>query len=251
MVAMGLKYYRFSLSWARMLPDGTINNKNPDGIRYYNDLINELLANDITPMVTLYHWDLPQALQDQGGWANESIIDHFDDYAAYSFESFGDRVKFWLTFNEPWVVALAGHETAQMAPGIADPGVMAYIVGHTIIKAHAQAWHNYDDNFRSIQQGRCGITLNSDFFIPHDSDNPEHVEAAETSQQFMLGWFASSIYKNGHYPDVLREKIDSKSSDQGFAQSRLPTFTDDEATYIYGTRYVYTVFYRLVNFKAN
>ncbi len=236
MVKMGLKYYRFSLSWARLLPDGTINNKNQAGLDYYNNLINLLIANGISPMVTLYHWDLPQALQDDGGWANENIIEHFDNYAAYCFEMFGDRVKFWLTFNEPWVVALLGHETGQMAPGFEEPGTLAYVVAHNIIKSHARAWHNFNDNFRANIGGQCGITLNCDFFTPFNSDDEADVFAANTSLHFMMGWFAHPIHKDGHYPEVMRTKIDTKSELQGYNVSRLPMFTDDEATYIAGTR---------------
>ena len=236
MVDMGLNFYRFSISWARLLPDGTIDNKNPAGLQYYNNLIDELLAKKITPMVTLYHWDLPQALQDIGGWANEELVDHFEDYAEYCFQEFGDRVKFWITFNEPWVVSLAGHETGEMAPGFTEQGTLSYIVSHTMIKSHARAWHNYRKNFKVRQGGQCGITLNCDFFTPFNPDDPTDVEAAQTSLQFMMGWFASPVYKTGHYPDVMREKIDSKSVLQGLNESRLPTFTEEEAEYIRGTR---------------
>ena len=91
---MQVDFYRFSLSWSRLLPDGTVDNVNPDGVRYYNDLINGLLAKGITPMVTLYHWDLPQALQEvgEGGWLDDSIVDRFVDYADLAFKTFGDRV---------------------------------------------------------------------------------------------------------------------------------------------------------------
>ena len=236
MVTMGLKYYRFSISWARLLPDGTPSSENPAGLAYYNNLINELIANDISPMVTLYHWDLPQALQDQfGGWEGEEIIEHFNNYASYCYEKFGDRVKFWITFNEPWVIAVP-YEDAGMAPGILGPGTKVYTVGHNIIKSHAKAWHTYNDQFRSSQNGLCGITLNSDYFAPGDPDNEKDVEAAMTSQQFMLGWFGCPIFKTGHYPEQMRTMVDSKSAGQGYSESRLPTFTEEEAAYNLGTR---------------
>ncbi|PIK55222.1 hypothetical protein BSL78_07952 [Apostichopus japonicus] len=98
---MGLSYYRFSLSWPRILPNGRPDSASADGLRYYNALINELLDNGINPQVTLYHWDLPQALEDEGGFLSDDFPEWFNDYANYCFEQFGDRVKFWITFNEP------------------------------------------------------------------------------------------------------------------------------------------------------
>lgn len=152
MADMGIPYYRFSLSWSRLLPDGTVNNSNPDGLRYYNALIDSLLDNNITPMVTLYHWDLPQALQDRGGWNNEDSIHWFNEYADYCFQNFGDRVKFWITFNEPWVFIMYGYGDGQFAPGL-DGGkaIRVYRVTHNVIRAHAHAWHTYDEIYREEQ----------------------------------------------------------------------------------------------------
>ncbi|XP_071963681.1 lactase/phlorizin hydrolase-like [Antedon mediterranea] len=233
--AMGLGYYRFSLSWPRILPDGTINNINAKGVEYYSNLIDALLVECITPMVTLYHWDLPQALQDVGGWANETIVDHFNDYADFCFKTFGTRVKFWLTFNEPWIVTLLGYGDGSFAPGIADPAITVYVVTHNIIKSHAAAWHTYDDNYRSSQKGQVGITLNSDFIEPADRSNPEDVAAADRCLQFQVGWFAHPIYVDGDYPQVMKEYIAEKSAMQNYTKSRLPEFTDEEKAYIKGT----------------
>ena len=140
MKAMGLQFYRFSISWPRLMPDGTAASLSADGLRYYNNLIDELIANDISPMVTLYHWDLPQALQDHGGWANETIINNFNDYARACYENFGDRVKLWITFNEPWIVSLLGYGSGAFAPGIAEPAMLVYKVTHNIILSHAHAY---------------------------------------------------------------------------------------------------------------
>lgn len=121
--------YKFSVSWSRIFPAGTNDTINSKGVDYYNQLINGLLDSDIEPMVTLFHWDLPQALQVLGGWQNDSIIDAFVNYADFCFATFGDRVKFWITFHEPWTISYAGYGTGEHPPGIADPGVASYKVG--------------------------------------------------------------------------------------------------------------------------
>lgn len=120
--------YKFSISWSRIFPTGHGRSPNLRGVAYYNKLINSLLDSHIEPMATLFHWDLPQALQDQGGWQNESVVDAFLDYAAFCFSTFGDRVKLWVTFHEPWVMSYAGYGTGQHAPGISDPGVASFKV---------------------------------------------------------------------------------------------------------------------------
>uniref|UniRef100_A0A8C8R728 Lactase n=1 Tax=Pelusios castaneus TaxID=367368 RepID=A0A8C8R728_9SAUR len=201
------KLYKFSISWARIFPTGIRDSFSLQGVNYYNKLINSLLDSNIEPMVTLFHWDLPQALQDLGGWQNESIIDIFANYADFCFATFGDRVKLWITFHEPWVISYAGYGTGQHPPGIADPGVASFKVAHSIIKAHAKAWHVYDDKYRSQQRGKVGIVLNSDWAEPKTPTSSEDVKAAERYMQFMLGWFAHPIFVNGDYPDILKSQI--------------------------------------------
>lgn len=121
--------YKFSVSWPRIFPGGTNETINSKGVDYYSKLINRLLDSNIEPMVTLFHWDLPQALQVLGGWQNDSIIDTFVNYADFCFSTFGDRVKFWITFHEPWVISYAGYGTGEHPPGITDPGVASFKVG--------------------------------------------------------------------------------------------------------------------------
>ncbi|XP_038072995.1 lactase-phlorizin hydrolase-like [Patiria miniata] len=235
MKAMGLHYYRFSISWPRLMPDGTAASLSTDGVCYYNDLINELVANDIAPMVTLYHWDLPQALQNHGGWVNETIVDRFNDYARACYENFGDRVKLWITFNEPWIVSLLGHGSGAFAPGIAEPAITVYTVTHHLILSHALAYHTYRLDFKATQNGQVGITLNTDFIEPADRSKPADIEAADTTLQFNFGWFAHPIYIDGDYPEIMKTNIARKSAYQGFEKSRLPEFTTYQKALIKGT----------------
>ena len=149
---MGVDSYRFSIAWTRILAKGT-GEVNQKGIDYYNRVIDELALYNITPAVTLYHWDLPQALQDQGGWLNPDIAHWFEEYARIIFQAFGDRVKFWITLNEPYVVALQGHGTGEMAPGIKGEGILDYRAAHNLIRAHAKAYRLYHREFYAQQKG--------------------------------------------------------------------------------------------------
>ncbi|CAG0901510.1 unnamed protein product [Darwinula stevensoni] len=205
------------------------------GIDYYNDLIDGLLADGIQPMVTLHHWDLPQALEDRGGWLNAEVQDWFAEFARLCFQEFGDRVRLWITINEPWVVAWLGYGNGLNAPGVGDsPGIKTYVAGHNLLLAHAKAYRIYHEEFAAVQQGRIGITLNSNLREPLDPENPDDVEAAAVKQEFELGWFADPVYF-GDYPQSMKDKIAEKSSAQGFLQSRLPEFTDAEKELLLGS----------------
>lgn len=152
---MKVDHYRFSLSWARILPNGFSNEINPDGVAYYNNIINALIDNKIEPMVTIFHWDLPQNLQDLGGWANPILADYFEDYARVVFKLFGDRVKRWITINEPASICVGTYEYDDQAPtSVKTPGVGLYLCGKTILVAHAKAYRVYDLEFRKEQGGR-------------------------------------------------------------------------------------------------
>lgn len=174
---LGATVYRFSISWPRILPYGRANYVNPYGVAYYNALIDELLANGITPFVTMYHWDLPQNLSELGGWQNEDIVEWFEDYARVLYENFGDRVKHWLTINEPYVHCYQGFVTARHAPRVNLPATGFYECGRHILLAHAKAYHLYQNEFRS-QGGQVGIVLSMDWAYP-DSDSEEDAEAVK------------------------------------------------------------------------
>jgi len=218
---MGITAYRFSIAWPRVMPTGKkeINEK---GIQFYNDLIDALLEAGITPWVTLYHWDLPLALQlEDDGWLGETISDHFAAYADLCFDRFGDRVKHWITLNEPWVVAILGYGQGIFAPGRISNSE-PYLAGHHLILAHAKAVHVYRDKY-GHQNGTIGITNNCDWREPL-TNKKEDIEAAERAVQFFLAWFADPIYK-GDYPKVMKDRLGD----------RLPTFSSEDKQLILGT----------------
>ncbi|KAJ0055533.1 hypothetical protein NL108_005356, partial [Boleophthalmus pectinirostris] len=226
---LGLTHYRLSVSWARLLPDGTTQHVNHKGVQYYNKVIDDLLAAHVSPVVTLYHFDLPQALQDQGGWKSSNIASFFNSYAQFCFQTFGDRVKLWITINEPYVCAKLGHEDGIHAPGLKEPGVAAYLVGHNMLRAHALAWHSYDKIFRPKQKGLVSLALNSDWLEALDPDCAEDIAATQRHFAFTLGWFASPVFVTGDYPEVMRTVIEANSQKYGYTgESRLPFFSKDE-----------------------
>ncbi|XP_023192574.1 lactase-phlorizin hydrolase isoform X2 [Xiphophorus maculatus] len=239
--ALKVKTYRFSLSWSRIFPNGRRESLNQKGVDYYNRLINGLLARKITPMVTIYHWDLPQALQDIGGWQNVEMINIFNDYCDFCFATFGDRVKFWMTMNDPQGLAWLGYGTGQIPPNIKEPGTAPYQVAHNLIKAHATAYHTYDNKYRASQRGMVSIALNAEWVEPKDINVPRDLVAADRAMQFNLGWFAHPIFKNGDYPEAMKAQVLVKSELQGLSQSRLPSFTEEEKNSIKGTADMFCV----------
>ena len=218
---LGVNSYRLSLSWSRIMPEGK-NAINEEGVNFYNEIIDELLENNITPWVTLYHWDLPLALQlEDDGWLGESIIDYFVEYADVCFKRFGDRVKNWITLNEPWVVAILGYGHGVFAPGRVSE-VEPYKVAHNLLLAHAYAVDHYRANYSS-QNGSIGITNNCDWREPL-TDSKSDIDASQRALEFFLGWFADPIYL-GDYPQVMKERIGEK----------LPEFTKKEKELLKGS----------------
>ncbi len=222
MADLGLKAYRLSISWSRILPTGR-GEVNPEGIRFYSGLIDELLAHGITPWVTLYHWDLPLALQlEMDGWRNPAIADAFAEYAAVCFEHFGDRVKHWITLNEPWVVSIFGYGNGVMAPGRVSTSE-PYEVAHQLLRAHANAVHVYRTRFQDSQKGTIGITNNCDWREPL-TDSDQDKEAAQRALEFFLGWFADPLYF-GDYPECMRSRV----------AERLPEFSPEDKELLVGS----------------
>lgn len=132
-------------------------------------------------MVTLYHWELPQTLQELGGWTNPHMIDWYGDYAKIAFELFGDRVKFWITVNEPHLICHRGYGTTTMAPRLNMQGTGEYLCAKNLMLAHARAWHIYDDEYRSTQKGNISITISATWYEP---ESEKDAAAAEDYNQF-------------------------------------------------------------------
>ncbi len=227
MAELGLRAYRFSISWPRVIPTGRVGEDgegiNQEGLAFYGELIDALLEHDIEPWVTLYHWDLPLALQEQGGgWLNAEIAEDFTDYARTCFEAFGDRVKNWITFNEPWVVTVLGYGQGVFAPG-RESNVEPYVAGHHILRSHAKAVDCYRSEF-GHQNGQIGIANNCDWREPL-TESPKDVAAAQRALEFFLAWFADPVFKTGDYPAVMRDRLGD----------RLPKFTPEESAALLGS----------------
>lgn len=233
----GVDYYRFSLSWTRIFPQGYISYINQPGVDYYNNLINKLIENGIEPVITLYHWDLPQMFSPFGSWTTSEIVGLFGSYSRKVFELFGDRVKTWITFNEPKIICQDFNEfmgNATRGSNAPYPnGIIEYLCTHNVIKAHAEAYHIYDKEFRAEQKGRISITLNFEWAEPA-SNSPEDIEAAEQRRQFEFGLYANPII-NFDYPQIVKQRIAERSKLEGFPRSRLPEFTLAEKLWIRGT----------------
>ncbi|XP_074030001.1 myrosinase 1 [Leptinotarsa decemlineata] len=230
---IGVNLYRFSISWSRILPNGLANNINEKGVQYYKNLLSELKANDIEPFVTLYHNDLPLALEEMGGFLNESFPDWFADYARVCFDRFGDDVNLWGTFNEPSLTCPGGYGRGDTAPEVKYSGFGEYICGHHVIKAHAKAYHIYDEEFRSQQNGRISMVQSVNYGLPR-SNSSEDIHASELKLAFDLGWMLHPIVY-GDYPEKMKLRVASRSKFEGLEKSRLPEFTEEEKAYNKGT----------------
>ncbi|CAH0702842.1 unnamed protein product [Spodoptera exigua] len=234
--SMGVDHYRLSISWPRILPNGTDNNISYDGAKYYRTLFKELLKVNITPVVTLFHWDMPTPLMDLGGWSNPAIVDFFEDYARVAFNLYGDLVKMWTTINEPHQHCYNGYGRDYFVPALKSHGIGEYLCSHYILLAHARAYRLYEREFKPYQKGKVAITLDAFWADPKDPHKPEDVEAAENYLQMHLGIYAHPIFSDfGDYPSFVRERVNNMSSLQGFSRSRLPYFSDEEIKMLRGS----------------
>lgn len=197
---MGVDSYRFSISWSRLFPNGD-SQREERGFAFYHRLINELIANGIEPVITLYHWDLPQALQDNGGWANREIVSAFSDYAAACVAEYGDRVSKWITLNEPWVFTWLGHLAGVHAPGIQDLGVATAAAHHTAL-AHAEA----SKAMRAVNPNiEVGIALNMTTYRVTEPEDSELNQIETLLDGHLNRWWLDAMFY-GQYPtEVVAE----------------------------------------------
>jgi beta-glucosidase len=197
MQRLSLNAYRFSIAWPRIFPDG-YGRLNEAGLDFYSRLVDGLLARDIEPFVTLYHWDLPQALQDKGGWANRDTAKAFADLAGVLARRFGDRVTHWITHNEPGVTAVLGHVTGEMAPGATDPSLILPVTHHLLL-SHGLATQAI--RAESPRPAEVGITLNLATIEPA-SDREDDVMAARLFSGAWQDIFLEALYHQ-QYPEEL------------------------------------------------
>ncbi|MFY1627438.1 GH1 family beta-glucosidase [Micromonospora sp. WMMD723] len=196
MAELGLKSYRFSVSWPRVQPGGT-GGVNQEGLDFYRRLVDELLANGIEPWLTLYHWDLPQPLEDAGGWPARDTAGRFADYASLVADAVGDRVKYWTTLNEPWCSAFLGYGSGAHAPGRSD-GADSVRAGHHLMLGHGLAVQALR---AKLPQAQLGVTVNL-YPVTPASDAPGDVDAARRIDGLANRFFLDPLLR-GSYPADL------------------------------------------------
>ncbi|XP_010474866.1 PREDICTED: beta-glucosidase 11 isoform X2 [Camelina sativa] len=251
MADIGLEAYKFSISWSRLLPSGR-GPVNPKGLQYYNNLIDELVTHGIQPHVTLHHFDLPQALEDEyGGWLSQESVRDFTAYANTCFKEFGDRVSHWTTINEVNVFALGGYDAGITPPARCSPpfglncssgnsSVEPYIAVHNILLAHASATNLYKKQYKYKQHGSVGISVYAYGVVPL-TNSVEDKQATARVNDFYIGWILHPLVF-GDYPETMKTNVGS----------RLPAFTKEESEQIKGAfDFVGVIHYMTIYVKDN
>ncbi|XP_018447786.1 myrosinase MA1-like [Raphanus sativus] len=228
--------YRFSIAWSRIIPRGKRSRGvNKEGINYYHGLIDGLIDKGITPFVTLFHWDLPQVLQDEyEGFLDRRIIDDFKEYADLCFREFGHKVKNWITINQLYTVPTRGYALGSDAPGRCSPAVdptcyagnsssEPYIVAHNQLLAHATVVDLYRKNY-SKQGGKIGPVMITRWFLPYNDTDPGSIAATERMKEFFFGWFMGPL-TNGTYPQIMIDTVGVL----------LPSFSPEESNLVKGS----------------
>ncbi|OVA15398.1 Glycoside hydrolase [Macleaya cordata] len=218
---MGADAYRLGISWSRLFPEGS-GTVNQEALDFYNKFIDLLIQNGITPFVTLFHFNVPVALQKKyDGFLSDNIVADYANFADTCFKNFGDRVKHWVTFNEPQVWSVYGYKTKMTAKD--DPTRNPYIVAHNIIVSHATVVKNYRENYQGSQGGEIGMSLSTQWNMPYEN-SPEHIDACGRAWDFHFGWFAEPMIA-GDYPFIMKALV----------RDRLRAFTTEEKELIKGS----------------
>ncbi|MEK5059306.1 GH1 family beta-glucosidase [Paenibacillus shunpengii] len=213
MKQLGIQSYRFSVSWSRILPDGD-GEINQAGLDYYHRFVDKLLENGIEPFCTLYHWDLPQTLQDAGGWESDITVEAFVKFSEIMYREFNGKIKSWLTFNEPWCIAFLSNLLGAHAPGNRDLQT-ALNVGHGLLLAHGKSVKK----FRELGiEGKIGIAPNMEWAVPYSKSEADKA-ASERHIAWFADWFLDPVFK-GEYPQFMVDwfeqagaKVDVKPGD--------------------------------------
>jgi beta-glucosidase len=221
---IGLKSYRFSISWPRILPNGN-GDVNKKGLEFYHKLIDQLLACDIRPCITMYHWDLPSALQRSGGWENREIIGHFENYARILFENFGDRVKHWITFNEPAVFTFTFYGSGIHFDKVDRRA--GFLASHHVNLAHARAVEIYRNS--GFGNGQIGITLNLGL-VYAKSDSELDRKAATLVDTVNNRWFLEPVLK-ARYPEEMLAYL-KRTFDLSFATDDYRRLADSPMDFL-------------------
>lgn len=235
MKSLGLKAYRFSIAWPRVLPEGE-GKVNQPGLDFYDRLVDGLLAAGIQPFATLYHWDLPQALQDRGGWGNRAIVEQFAGYTETVVQRLGDRVKRWITLNEPHVFAYGGHYRGHHAPGLTSLH-LANQVSHHALLAHGRSVAIIRALWPDAQ---AGITLNLSLGYP-SSDLPADRQAARIFDGQLNRWFLDPVFGRGYPKDMLTFYGDAAPAIEPDDMNVIAAPTDFLGINYYSNRFVHAV----------
>jgi len=219
---LGLRAYRFSVAWPRVLPSGS-GAVNVRGLDFYERLVDALLAADIEPFLTLYHWDLPQALQDRGGWGARDTAAAFVEYSDVVSRRLGDRVRNWITHNEPWCIAMHGHVHGEHAPGERD-WLLGLHAAHHVLLSHGWAVPVLRQNSPGSQ---VGITLNLTYCEPA-SDREADLDACRAKDGTYNRWYLDPLYGRGYPSDVVADHIARGT----LADEQLPFVRDGDLTAI-------------------
>ena len=201
--SLGVNAYRFSIAWPRLFPTGDPTRREQRGFDHYDRLLDALLERGIEPVATLYHWDLPQALEDEGGWRSRDTVERFAAYAAACFEAFGDRVGTWLTINEPWIIGLLGYLHGLHAPGYTDDVRGEATAFHHVLLAHGRAVQALR---ASGGGGRIGIALSLSPHYPASASDDDR-EVTWASDGYVNRWFLDPVLR-GTYPEDMRARYE-------------------------------------------